>query len=50
MAYTTIKKSGLFFNSKDYNGNSGTQSLTGIGFNLISFGLKLEVVQQKIMD
>ena len=32
MAYTTIKKSGLFFNSKDYNGNSGTQSLTGIGF------------------
>ena len=32
MAYTEIDDSGLFFNIKLYTGNSGTQTLTGVGF------------------
>ena len=32
MAYTTINKSGDYFNTKLYAGNSGTQSITGVGF------------------
>jgi len=32
MAYTTIKKPGDYFNNKIYTGNSGTQALTGVGF------------------
>ncbi len=32
MAYTTINKSGDYFNTKLYTGNGGTQSLTGVGF------------------
>jgi hypothetical protein len=32
MAYTTINKSSLHFNTKLYAGNSGTQALTGVGF------------------
>ena len=32
MAYTTIDDPGLFFNIKLYTGNSGTQTLTGVGF------------------
>jgi len=32
MAYTTINKSSDFFNTKLYTGNSGTQAITGVGF------------------
>jgi len=32
MAYTTINKSTDYFNTKLYAGNSGTQSITGVGF------------------
>jgi len=32
MAYTTIDKSSLHFNTLIYTGNSGTQSVTGVGF------------------
>ena len=32
MAYTTIKKPSDYFNTKLYAGNSGTQSITGVGF------------------
>ena len=32
MAYTTINKSGDYFNTKLYTGNGGTQSITGVGF------------------
>lgn len=32
MAYSTIVKPSLHFNSKTYVGNGGTQSITGIGF------------------
>ena len=32
MAYTTINKSSLHFNSKLYTGNGGTQTISGIGF------------------
>ncbi len=32
MAYTTINKSTDYFNTKLYTGNSGTQSITGVGF------------------
>ena len=32
MAYTTINKSTDYFNTKLYNGNSSTQSITGVGF------------------
>jgi hypothetical protein len=31
MAYTTINKSGDYFNTKLYTGNGGTQSITGVG-------------------
>ena len=31
-AYTTINKSGLYFNNKIYTGNGGTQAVTGVGF------------------
>ena len=33
MAYTTIDKSSLQFNTKLYTGNGGTQTISGIGFN-----------------
>ena len=32
MAYTTINKSTDYFNTVTYNGNSSTQSITGVGF------------------
>ena len=32
MAYTTINKSGDYFNTKLYTGNGGTQGITGVGF------------------
>ena len=32
MAYTTIDKSSLHFNTKLYTGNAGTQTITGVGF------------------
>ena len=32
MAYTTIKKSSDYFNTKLYTGNGSTQSITGVGF------------------
>jgi len=32
MAYSTISKPGLYFNSKLYTGNGSTQSITGVGF------------------
>jgi hypothetical protein len=32
MAYTTINKSSLHFNTKLYTGNGSTQALTGVGF------------------
>ncbi len=32
MAYTTIKKSTDYFNTKLWTGNGGTQSITGVGF------------------
>ena len=32
MAYTTINKPGLHFNTKLYTGNGGSQSITGVGF------------------
>ena len=32
MAYTTINKSGDYFNTKLYTGNGGTQTITGVGF------------------
>ena len=32
MAYTTINKSTLHFNTKLYSGDGGTQSVTGVGF------------------
>ena len=32
MAYTTINKSTAHFNTKLYNGNGSTQSITGVGF------------------
>ena len=32
MAYTTIKKSSDYFNTKLYTGNGGTQTISGIGF------------------
>ena len=32
MAYTTINKSGDYFNTKLYTGNGSTQSITGVGF------------------
>jgi len=32
MAYTTINKSSLNFNTKLYTGNGGTQAITGVGF------------------
>ena len=32
MAYSTISKPGLHFNTKLYTGNGGSQSITGVGF------------------
>ena len=32
MAYTTINKSNLHFNTKLYTGNNGTHAITGVGF------------------
>ena len=32
MAYTNVSKSTAHFSTKAYTGNSGTQSITGIGF------------------
>jgi len=32
MAYSTISKPSLYFNTRTYNGNGGTQSITGVGF------------------
>ena len=32
MAYSTISKPGLYFNTKLFEGNGSTQSLTGVGF------------------
>ena len=32
MAYSTISKPGLHFNTVTYTGNGGTQSITGVGF------------------
>jgi len=32
MAYTTINKSGDYFNTKLYTGNGGTNAITGVGF------------------
>ena len=32
MAYTTINKSGDYFNTKLYTGNESTRSETGVGF------------------
>jgi len=32
MAYTTINKSGDYFNTKLYAGNNGTNAITGVGF------------------
>jgi len=32
MAYTTIKKSSDYFNTKLYTGNGGTNAITGVGF------------------
>ena len=32
MAYSSISKPGLHFNTKLYTGNGGTQSITGVGF------------------
>ena len=32
MAYTTVNKSTAHFNTKLYDGNGGTQSITGVGF------------------
>ena len=32
MAYTTINKSSLHFNTKLYSGNNGTNAITGVGF------------------
>ena len=32
MAYSTISKPSLHFNTKLYTGNGGTQSITGVGF------------------
>ena len=32
MAYTTVNKSSSFMNTKLFTGNSGTQALTGVGF------------------
>jgi len=32
MAYSTIPKPSLYFNTKLYTGNGGTQSITGVGF------------------
>jgi len=32
MAYSTIPKPSLYFNTKLISGNGGTQSLTGVGF------------------
>jgi len=32
MAYTTINKPSLYFNSKTYTGNAGTNAITGVGF------------------
>ena len=32
MAYTTIDKSSLYFNTVTYTGNGSTQSITGVGF------------------
>jgi len=32
MAYTTINKSGDYFNTKLYTGNGSTQNITGVGF------------------
>ncbi len=32
MAYSAISKPSLYFNTKTYNGNGGTQSITGVGF------------------
>ena len=32
MAYSTISKPGLHFNTITYTGNGSTQALTGVGF------------------
>jgi hypothetical protein len=40
MAYTPIDKPDDYFNTVLYTGNSGTQSITGVIFNLILLGLK----------
>ena len=32
MAYTTINKPSLHFNTKTYAGNGGSQAITGVGF------------------
>ena len=32
MAYSSISKPGLYFNTKLYTGNGSTQSITGVGF------------------
>ena len=32
MAYSTISKPSLYFNTKLYTGNGGTQSITGVNF------------------
>ena len=37
MAYTTINKSTLHFNTKLYTGNGGTNAQTGVGFQLIGW-------------
>jgi hypothetical protein len=42
MAYTTIDKPDDYFNTVLYTGTGATQSITGLVFNLIWFGLKQE--------
>jgi hypothetical protein len=46
MAYTTIDLPTDYFNTKVlYTGNGvATQSITGVGFNLIGFGQKIEAL------
>ena len=43
MAYTTINKSTLHFNTKLYTGNGGTNAQTGVGFQPDWLWLKKEV-------
>jgi hypothetical protein len=50
MAYASITKPSLYFNSKLYTGNGGTQSITGIGFQPDMNWIKLRSTSSNHMN